>query len=91
MDKVANYSGKWCTLLVTYYIFAINTNYASIVLWQNRKDFRHGAENTRSSLAKVNRDWESEEEFGNYFDACYLESAEYKTALNFYACYAQKP
>lgn len=72
-------------LLYYYYKFFIDT------LCNYRADYRHGYSNAKPVLAKITQEWEDNEVFQRYLDACAVEAKENKVSLNWYAYYAQKP
>lgn len=56
-----------------------------------REDYFHGFTNIRSVLAKSNTEWENPKAFTAFLEASGLEAQKYKTCINYYACFAQKP
>ncbi|GAA5811120.1 hypothetical protein MFLAVUS_004549 [Mucor flavus] len=65
-----------------------HTNKAGDLLWE---DYFHGFTNIRSVLAKSNTEWENPKAFTAFLEASGLEAQKYKTCINYYACFAQKP
>ncbi|GAA5806419.1 hypothetical protein HPULCUR_011953 [Helicostylum pulchrum] len=65
-----------------------HTNKAGDLLWE---DYFHGLTNIRSVLAKSNTEWENPKAFMTFLEASGIEAKKYKTCINYYACYAQKP
>lgn len=52
---------------------------------------KHAYRNARPVLAKSCFEWEDLAEFERHLDRCIVEAAEFKTNLNYYTLYVQKP
>ncbi|KAI8352472.1 S-adenosyl-L-methionine-dependent methyltransferase [Choanephora cucurbitarum] len=65
-----------------------HTDKAGQLLWD---DYKHAYANVRPAVATTTPEWEDAEVFNRYLDSCGAEAAQYKTCVNWFACYAQKP
>jgi hypothetical protein len=56
-----------------------------------RDDLKHACKNGRAPIAKMYTEWEDVKVYEEYVKSVGEESRHYKTCINWYACYAQKP
>ncbi|KAI9366264.1 S-adenosyl-L-methionine-dependent methyltransferase [Pilaira anomala] len=84
LDKAGfmNFSQKMTPLKLNH------TNKAGELLWE---DYYHGFCNIRSVLALGDSDWKDIKVYEEFLKECGDEAKKYKTCINYYACYAQKP
>lgn len=88
MARLANYFGKF-----PQYFLLLNVKFCSPLKQSlhNRDDYKHAYINCRPLLERVHPEWKDDKVFFDYIKACGKEAKEYKSCVNWYACYAQKP